>query len=342
MKLIIQIPCYNEEETLPIALANLPTRIEGIDEIETLVINDGSADRTVEIAKAHRVNHIVNFRCNKGLAYAWAAGLDASLRAGADIIVNTDGDNQYCGADIEKLVRPILDGEAEMVIGARPIESIEHFSWIKKRLQRLGSWVVSKCAGFPVDDAVSGFRAYSAEAARGLNLVTEYSHCTETLIRAAKRGIKVKSVPIRVNEELRESRLISSLPNYLWRQGRDIFRILTMIHPLKVFCLPALLFLMVGTAGCVRFLYFYFTGRGGGHIQSLIFSTIFIVVAFVLIVAGLAADLISSNQQLIEDVLGRIKRLEEQSEQNAASQASVERMADDAEERHLAGFDRRV
>ncbi|MFP4176989.1 MAG: glycosyltransferase family 2 protein [Candidatus Brocadiia bacterium] len=317
MKLIIQIPCYNEEKTLPETLADLPEEVEGVEEVQTLVINDGSTDRTVEVARKHGVDHILNMPCNKGLAAAWSAGLDHVLGLGADIIVNTDGDNQYCGADIPALVRPIVDGEAEMVIGARPIEEIGHFSWLKKRLQRFGSWVVSICAGVKVDDAASGFRAYSAGAARELNLISDYSHCTETLIRAARRGIKIANVSIRVNEKLRDSRLMKSLPGYLWRQGRDIFRIATMVHPLKVFGIPSLITFLVGATGCLRFLYFYFTGRGSGHVQSLIFSAIFIIAAFVLSLMGLAADMISTNHQLIEDALVRLKRLGEKDREDS-------------------------
>jgi glycosyltransferase involved in cell wall biosynthesis len=311
VKLIIQIPCYNEADTLPATLRDLPTEVPGVDQLETLVVSDGSTDSTLQVARDHGVDHIVDLPINKGLAHAWSVGLEAALRAGADIIVNTDGDNQYCGADVPKLVRPILEKEAEIVVGARPIESIGHFSWLKKRLQRLGSWVVSRCAGIAVDDAASGFRAYSAQAARDLNLLSGYSHCAETLIRAARRGLKVRNVPIRVNEKLRESRLMSSLPAYLWRQARDISRIAIMVHPLKVFAIPAVLFFLIGSAGCIRFLVFYFSGDGAGHVQSLIFSAIFIMVAFILGMMGLTADMISSNHQLIEDTLVRIKRLEE-------------------------------
>lgn len=313
MKLIIQIPCYNEEETLPVTLRDLPQveEIPGVDEIETLVINDGSTDSTVQVAREHGVDHIVDLGINRGLAFAWSAGLQAALRAGADVIVNTDGDNQYCGEDIPSLVQPVVQREADVVIGARPIEQIGRFSWLKKRLQRLGSWMVSKCAGIRVEDAASGFRAYSATAARELTLLSDYSHCTETLIRAARRGLKFKNVPIRVNEQLRESRLFSSLPAYLARQARDIFRIAVMVHPLKVFEVPALLLFLLGSAGCLRFLIYYFRGSGGGHVQSLIFSAIFIMVAFLLGMVGVLADMVASNHQLIEDTLVEIKRLDE-------------------------------
>ena len=310
MKLIIQIPCYNEEKTLPRTLSDLPPEVPGVDTVETLVVDDGSTDDTVDVAREHGVDTIISLPCNKGLAYAWSAGIDACLAEGADIIVNTDGDNQYCGQDIPKLVEPIVNGEAEMVVGTRPIESIGHFSWLKKRLQRLGSWVVSWCAGVDVEDAASGFRAYRSDAAAELNLLSDYSHCTETLIRAARRGIKVANVSIRVNEKLRDSRLMSSLPAYLFQQLRDILRIVTMVHPLKVFGVPAVAFFLLGSIGCARFLWFYFTVSGTGHVQSLLFSVMFIMVAFVLGMVGFAADMISSNHQLIEDVLARIKRLD--------------------------------
>jgi len=310
MKLIIQIPSYNEEKSLPYTLRDLPDSIEGVDEIETLVVDDGSTDRTVEVAREHGVDHIVSLPCNKGLAVAWAEGVDAALKLGADIVVNTDADNQYVGEDIPKLVRPILEGKAEMVIGARPIERIPHFSWLKKRLQRFGSWVVSVCAGVDVQDAASGFRAYSREAALMLNVLSDYSHCTESLIRAARRGVKMKSVPIRVNEKLRESRLMTSLPRYLANQAMDIFRVATMVHPLKVFSIPAVLFLLIGTGGCVRFLYFFVTGDGSGHVQSLLFSVMMIILAFMLGMVGIAANMIAGNHQLIEDTLTRLKKVE--------------------------------
>ncbi len=310
MKLVIQVPCFNEEETLAETLSDLPSDVPGVDTVETLVIDDGSTDNTVEVARENDADTIVELPCNKGLAYAWSAGIDAALARGADIIVNTDGDNQYCGQDVPELVRPILRGEAEMVIGSRPIESIGHFSWLKKRLQRLGSWIVSRCAGVHVEDAASGFRAYRSDAALELNLLSEYSHCTETLIRAARRGITVESVPVRVNKKLRDSRLMSSLPKYLLQQGRDIFRIATMVHPLKVFGTPAVLLFGAGCLGCGRFLFYYFTDSGGGHVQSLLFSVMFIMVAFVLGMVGFAADMIASNHQLIEDVMVRIKRID--------------------------------
>ncbi|MHC4593111.1 MAG: glycosyltransferase family 2 protein [Planctomycetota bacterium] len=311
MKLIIQIPCYNEEETLAEVLADLPEAIPGVDQIETLVIDDGSEDETVRVAEESGVDHIVNLPRNRGLASAWSAGIDAALRQGADIIVNTDADNQYVGADIVALVRPILSGEAEIVIGARPIEDIEHFSWLKKRLQRLGSWVVTRVAGVAVPDAASGFRAYAREAALTLNVSSpQYTHTADTIIRAARKGMTIRSVPVRVNKKLRESRLIGGTLSYVWHQAVIIFRVFTMLQPLKVFGVAAALLMLLGLAGCVRFLVFYFSGHGSGHVQSLLLSAILIIVAFVVGMIGLAADMIAANRQLIEDSLYRLKRME--------------------------------
>jgi glycosyltransferase involved in cell wall biosynthesis len=311
VKLIIQIPCYNEEETLAEVLADLPEAMPGVDQIETLVIDDGSEDETVRVAEEGGVNHIVALPRNRGLASAWSAGIDAALRQGADIIVNTDADNQYVGADVVELVRPILSGEAEIVVGARPIEDIEHFSWLKKRLQRLGSWVVTRVAGVAVPDAASGFRAYSREAALTLNVSSlQYTHTADTIIRAARKGMAIRSVPVRVNKRLRESRLIGGTLSYVWHQAVIIFRVFTMLQPLKVFGVAAALLMLLGLAGCVRFLVFYFSGNGSGHVQSLLLSAILIIVAFVVGMIGLAADMIAANRQLIEDSLCRLKRME--------------------------------
>jgi glycosyltransferase involved in cell wall biosynthesis len=311
-KLVIQIPCYNEEDTLPRVLEDLPESIEGVDCIETLVINDGSTDRTLVVAREHGVDYAVQLPWNRGLAYAWGAGIAASLQVGADIIVNTDGDNQYDCQDIEKLVQPILENRADIVIGARPIDSIGHFSWLKKRLQWIGSHAVSRLAGVRVDDAVSGFRAYSAEAARELNLLSDYTHCIETLIRAARRGLRVEDVPIHVNEKLRDSRLMTSVPHYLMSQARDVFRVSLMLHPLKILGLPAALFFLVGLAGSVRFLVYYFSGQGSGHIQSVVFSVTCIMLAVGLSMVALLADMIATNHLLLENALVPIKKLGEE------------------------------
>jgi glycosyltransferase involved in cell wall biosynthesis len=312
VKLVIQIPCYNESETLARALADLPRELPGISDIETLVVNDGSEDDTVRVARQNGVDHIVDLPYNRGLAYAWLAGIEVALRAGADIVVNTDGDNQYYGPDVRLLVEPILRGQADVVIGARPIEDIEHFTWLKKRLQRLGSRVVARAAGASVPDAASGFRAYTRQAALMLSVgPAQYTHTVDTIIRAARKGMRVMSVPVRVNEKLRESRLIGSVLHYVWRQALTVLRVVTMVQPLKVFGLAAALFGAVGLAGCLRFLYFYFfTTRGQGHVQSLVLSAALLIVAFVIGMIGLAADMISANRQLIEDALYRLKRLE--------------------------------
>lgn len=311
VKLIIQVPCFNEEQTLGQVLADLPKTIPGVEAVETLVINDGSADATSQLARSMGVHHIVELPHNRGLAAAWLAGIDACLREGADIIVNTDGDNQYAGDDIAKLVAPIVNGEAEMVIGARPIEEIRHFSWLKKRLQRLGSWAVTAFTGIQVPDAASGFRAYTREAALLLSVVPpQYTHTIDTLIRAAQKNLKIRSVPVRVNEKARDSRLMANTRHYVWRQSLILFRVFTMTQPLKVFGLAALAFLTLGLAGCARFLVYYFGNGGSGHVQSVVISAGLIVVGFVVGMIGLAADMISANRELIEDSLYRLRKAE--------------------------------
>ncbi len=310
MKLIIQIPCRNEEGTLPRTLRDLPSSVPGVDEVETLVVNDGSRDRTVEVAQVLGVDHIVDLPCHRGLAFAWSAGLCAALQAGADIIVNTDADNQYCGEDIPLLVRPILERKADVVIGSRPIEDIEHFSWLKKRLQRLGSWVVSRAAGVRVPDATSGFRAYSRQAALMLNVGSQYTYTLDTIVRAARNGLKIETIQVRVNGKLRESRLMRSTMGYVWRQGVDLLRVFTHMVPLKVFLGAASVPFVLGTAGWLRFLYYYFTGQGGGHVQSVVLSTMLVIIAFLIGVVGLVADMIAGNRRLIEDCLVRLKRME--------------------------------
>lgn len=310
MNLIIQIPCYNEEQTLPVTLADLPRQIDGVDKIEYLIINDGSTDRTVEVAKEHGVHHIVSFRNNKGLAKGYMAGLDACLRLGADIIVNTDADNQYNGADIAALVQPIINGEAEMVIGDRQTDGIEHFSWFKKRLQNLGSWVVRQVSGTRVPDATSGFRALSRDAAMQMNVVSKFTYTLETIIQAGKKNLAITHVPIRTNDKLRESRLFRGNFNYIKRSVATIARIYTMYEPLKMFAtIGGLLFgggLLIG----LRFVYFYFTTGGAGHIQSLILAAILLLLGFQIFFLGLVADIIGSNRQLIESTLYRIKKIE--------------------------------
>lgn len=310
MKLIIQIPCLNEEQTLAETLGDLPKSIAGIDEIETLIIDDGSTDGTIRVARENGVNHIVSFTNNKGLAEAFMAGLDACLKLGADIIVNTDGDNQYRGDNIADLVKPIIQGEADIVIGDRQVNAIEHFSFTKKRLQVLGSWVVKHVSNTEVPDATSGFRAFSREAALRMNVISRFSYTLETIIQAGKKNLAVTHVPIKTNEKLRESRLFSSIPKYLRRSILTIFRIYTMYEPLKTFLRIGGLIFGAGFLVSLRFLYFYAMGNGAGHIQSLILAAVLMMIGFQVIMIGLVADLIGGNRRLIEDTLYRVKKIE--------------------------------
>lgn len=309
-KLIIQIPCYNEEETLPVTIKDLPRSIEGVDIIETLIIDDGSSDKTVDVARSLGVNHIIHHTNNKGLAEAFMSGLDACLKLGANIIVNTDGDNQYCGDSIADLIQPILKGEADIVIGDRQVNRIPHFSFIKKRLQTLGSWVVSHVSGTQVPDVTSGFRAFSREAVLRLNVISDFTYTLETIIQAGKKNIALISVPVRTNKELRHSRLFKSIPSYLKRSINTIFRIYTMYEPFKSFSIIGGVVFSGGFLLSLRFLYFYFTSDGAGHIQSLILSAVLMLIGFQIIIVGLVADLIGRNRQLIEDMQYRVKKLE--------------------------------
>ncbi len=310
MKLIIQIPCLNEEKTLPITVGDIPRSIPGIDEVEILIIDDGSTDRTVEVAKECGVNHIVKIPQTKGLANGFKAGIDACLRLGADIIVNTDGDNQYKGQDIPKLIQPILEQKAEMIIGNRQIDTIDHFSDTKKFLQKFGSWVVRLASATDVPDTTSGFRAYSREAALKINVLSEFTYTLETIIQAGQKNITVSHVPIGTNEKLRESRLFKSIRDYISRSIVTIVRIYTMYRPLKVFMRLGAIIFGLGFLLGLRYLYFMFTGSGGGHIQSLILTTILIVMGFQIWVFGLLADLISANRKLNEETLYRVRKLE--------------------------------
>ena len=310
MKLIIQIPCYNEEETLELAYNDLPRHIDGIDTIEYLIINDGSKDNTAAKAKELGFHHIVNFKQNKGLAKGFMAGIDACLRLGADIIVNTDADNQYCGADIEKIVRPILDEKADIVIGERPIDQTEHFSWKKKKFQHLGSWVVRVASGTDIPDAPSGFRAYSREAALRLNVVNEYTYTLETIIQAGNNKTAMTSVPIRTNAETRPSRLFSSMWRYMKRSSTVIMRSFVMYKPLKFFMTLGIIFLIIGAALGIRFLVFLGMGDGDGHVQSLILTAIMLMTGFQTITLGLLGDTIAANRKLLEDVQYRVRKIE--------------------------------
>ncbi|MBQ8298233.1 MAG: glycosyltransferase family 2 protein [Ruminococcus sp.] len=310
MKLIIQIPCYNEEETLELAYNDLPRHIDGIDEIEYLIINDGSKDNTVQKARELGFHHVVSFKQNKGLAKGFMAGIDACLHLGADIIVNTDADNQYCGADIEKIVRPILEEKADIVIGERPIDNTEHFSWKKKKFQHLGSWVVRAASGTDIPDAPSGFRAYSRDAALRLNVVNEYTYTLETIIQAGHNKVAMTSVPIRTNAETRPSRLFSSMWRYMKRSATVITRSFVMYRPLKFFSIIGLILLLFGAALGIRFLVYMFMGDGDGHIQSLILTAILIMMGFQTITIGLLGDTIAANRKIIEDVQYRVRKMD--------------------------------
>ncbi len=310
MKLIIQIPCLNEAETLEVALNDLPKQIEGIDEIEYLIINDGSTDDTVQVAKDWGVHYVVTFKQNKGLARGFMAGLDACLRNGADIIVNTDADNQYCGEDIEKLVRPILDGKADIVIGERPIDDTEHFSPLKKKLQHIGSWTVRVASKSDIPDAPSGFRAYSRDAAMRLNVVNQYTYTLETIIQAGHEKFAMTSVPIKTNDELRPSRLFSSMFGYVKKSMVTIVRSFMMYKPLRFFGgIGAVLFLLGFILG-VRYVLFIALGVAGGHIQSLILASTLMMMGFMTGIIGLQADIISANRKLLEDIQYHVRKLD--------------------------------
>ena len=310
MKLIIQIPCYNEEQTLPITVADLPTALPGIDAIEYLVVDDGSRDRTVEVAQALGIHHIVRHRHNRGLAAAFQTGIEAALAAGADIIVNTDGDNQYAGADVARLVEPILAGQADIVVGDRGVAAHAEFSPLKRLLQRLGSWVVEQAAGVPIPDATSGFRAFSREAALRLTVLSEYTYTLETLIQAGVRRLKVVYVPIRTNIQTRKSRLIRNVPSFLILSAATILRFYTTYRPLRVFMMAGGLLIAFALVLGVRFLIFYLQGNGAGHVQSLILAAILSIVGFQVGLIGLIADSVSMNRRMLEEMLYRMRKQE--------------------------------
>jgi glycosyltransferase involved in cell wall biosynthesis len=310
LKLIVQIPCFNEGEQLPETLAALPREIPGVDIVEWLVIDDGSTDSTVEVARTHGVDHVVRLTNNKGLAAAFQAGLDACLKLGADIVVNTDADNQYHGGDIEKLVAPILAGDADMVIGDRETDTIEHFSSGKKRLQRLGSAVVRRASETGVPDTTSGFRAYNREAALQMQVVSKFTYTLETIIQAGKMLVAVDHVPIRTNEKTRESRLFPSTWAYVRRNAMSIFRVYTLYEPLRVFLAAAAVAAVIGAVIWVRFLWFFFSGEGSGHIQSLILGSTLFVVAVQLAALGVVGDILAGSRVLQQRILERVRRVE--------------------------------
>ena len=310
MKLIVQIPCYNEEDTLTLTFNDIPKKISGIDEIEVLIIDDGSSDKTIEVAKQLGVDHIVINKQNMGLARSFRRGIDECLKQGADIIVNTDGDNQYAGWDIPKLVNPVLEGKADIVIGDRQTHLIPHFSKGKKFMQWFGSGVVRKLAGIWVPDTVSGFRAISRESAIKLNVLSSFSYTIEMVIQAGKRDMKIISVPVETNTKTRESRLFKSIPSFISRQLTTIVRMYTMYQPLKVFFYLGSILALIGAIPILRFLYFYVTEGGTGHLQSLVLGGVLELMGFIAYLAGLLADLISFNRQIQEMTLEKVKRLE--------------------------------
>ena len=331
MKLIIQIPCLNEEGTLGVTLADLPRQVPGFDEVEWLVIDDGSTDATSEVARRCGVDHVVRHPVNLGLARAFTTGIEAGLRAGADVIVNTDADNQYCAADIPKLVAPILDGRAQIVIGARPIETIDTFSPLKKLLQRVGSWIVRLASGADIPDAPSGFRAYHRDAAIKLYVLNSYTYTLETIIQAGRKGVRMTSVPIRVNGETRPSRLVRGIFNYVSRSAATILRISVLYAPVRFFTTLALLAFVPGLMGIGRFLYYYVEDGGAGHVQSLVISAALIAAAVVLQIAGVLADLIASNRTLLEDIRARQLRMDVEAIQRAPRTKPPSRQAEAAE-----------
>ena len=307
MKLVIQIPCYNEEKSLPVTINALPKHINGVDEIEVLIINDGSTDNTVEIAKKLGVSHIVEMPHNCGLAKAFITGLNASLHFGADIIVNTDADNQYNANDIEKLVNPIINGEADIVIGARPVEKIKHFSILKKFLQKLGSKVMRLISSTEVQDAPSGFRAFSKNAALQINVFDNYTYTLETIIQARAKGLTVKSVSVEVNPDLRNSRLVKNNFDYVRRSVFTMIRMFLIYRPFRFFSIIAGIFLLSGILLGCRFLYYYFLSSGNGHVQSLILSAILLITSVQFLVIAVVSELFSINRKLLEDIQKRIK-----------------------------------
>jgi glycosyltransferase involved in cell wall biosynthesis len=309
-KLIIQIPCYNEERSLGTTLAALPRHLPGIDQIEWLIINDGSRDQTVDVAKSAGVDHIVSFSSNQGLAKAFMAGLEAGLQAGADIIVNTDADNQYCADDIPKLVQPILLGQAEIVIGARPIWQTQHFSLPKKLLQRFGSWMVRLASNTSVPDAPSGFRAFSRDAAMQLNVFNTYTYTLETIIQAGQKGIAIASVPIRTNPVMRRSRLVKNIPSYVLRSTFTILRIFMLYRPFRFFTLLGSVPFSLGVLLGIRWLIFFLEGSARTRVPSLILAAILILIGFQLWMFGLVADLLAANRKLLEENRLRLRRLD--------------------------------
>ena len=309
-KLIIQIPCLNEAATLPATLRDLPRQIPGIDAIEIVVIDDGSKDDTADVAREHGVEHVIRFQRNRGLAAAFTAGIDACLKRGADFIVNTDADNQYAGADVPKLLAPLLAGEAEVAIGDQNISSLRHLPASRRALQHLGSWVVRQASNTTVPDTTSGFRAFTREAALRMTIVSEFSYTLESIIQSGKKRLAITHVPIATNPNTRESRLFDSVTSYIKNSAATIIRVYAMYEPLKIFTYIGSVVFGAGFLISLRFLYFYLNGLGQGHLQSLILSAVLMIVGFQVLLIGLVADVISGNRKLIEDLLYRIRTME--------------------------------
>ena len=312
MKLIIQIPCYNEAQTLPHTIHALPRQLDGIDTIEYLVVDDGSSDNTGDVALAAGVHHVVRLQQHAGLAAGFAVGLEACLNHGADLIVNTDADNQYNAEDMQRLIQPILDRRAHIVIGDRGVATLESFSPAKRLLQRIGSWVIARAAGVNTPDATSGFRALSREAALRTMVLSDYSYTLETLIQAGARRMAVEYVPVRTNPQTRPSRLMRSIPHYLANSGTTILRAYTMYRPLRVFIALGGLLILGGLILSLRYLYFAIIGQGLGHVQSVILAAVLLIVGFQVLLIGLLADLVGFNRKILEEMLYRLRRLEMQ------------------------------
>ena len=310
LKLIIQIPAYNEASTLPQTLRDLPRSLPGVDAVEVLVVDDGSTDRTAQVARELGVHHVVRLQQHQGLAAAFTTGLETALQRGADIIVNTDADNQYAGEDIARLVQPILEGKADIVVGDRGVATLEHFSPVKRLLQKWGSWVVGRAAGIPIPDATSGFRAFTREAALRLTVLGEYTYTLETLIQAGARSMTVVYVPIRTNPQTRPSRLIRSITSFVALSAVTIVRFYTMYRPLRVFMTLGGILIAGGVALGLRFLSFFLLNRGAGHVQSLILAAILTIVGFQVCLIGLVADLIQMNRKMLEEILYRVRKME--------------------------------